>query len=84
MKNRIQNTQYQLARKLIQAENQVKQESKIAYLKVQSWHFAINTPEIGQAYLAEASSMINKSLLCFVPNSFVLSEEGYYLCPVEN
>jgi hypothetical protein len=84
MKSHIENAQYQLAKQLIQSDNQLKQESKIAYLKVQSWHFAINTPEIGKAYLSEAASMINKSLLCFVPNSFVLSEEGYYLCAVEN
>jgi hypothetical protein len=84
MKHRIENTQYQLAKQFIQIDNQIKQESKIAFLKVQSWHFAVNTPEIGKAYLSEAASMINKSLLCFVPNTFVLSEEGYYLCPAEN
>ncbi len=83
MKPHIQNTQHYLAKQLIQAENRLAQESKIAYLKVQSWHFAINTPQISKAYLTEAASMINRSLLCFVPNSFVISEEGYY-CHPEN
>ena len=84
MKPYTENAQLQLAKIYLQSESQLKQESKIAFLKVQSWHFATKTPEIGRAYLSEAASMINKSLLCFVPNSFVLSEEGYYLCPLEN
>ena len=84
MKPYAQNTQNILAKRLIQSEKQLLQESKIAFLKVQSWQFALNTPEIGKAYLLEAASMINRSLLCFVPNSFVLSEEGYYCCPSEN
>ncbi len=84
MKNSIENTQHYLAKKFIQTDNQLIQESKIAYLKVQSWQFAVKTPEIGKVYLTEAAAMIKRSLLCFVPNSFVLSEEGYYCYPVEN
>jgi hypothetical protein len=84
MKSSIENTQRYLAKQLMQADNQIVQESKIAFLKVQSWQFALNTPEIGKAYFLEAASMINKSFLAFVPNSFVLSEEGFYCHPVEN
>ena len=84
MKPSIENAQCALAKKFIQSDKYVIQESKIAFLKVQSWHFAVKTPEIGRAYVAEAASMIHKSLLCFVPNSFVLSEEGYYSSPMEN
>ena len=84
MKPYAQKTQHHLAKQLIQLDNQVIQESKIAFLKVQSWQFALNTPEIGKAYLMEAASMINKAFLCFVPNSFVLSEEGFYYHPLEN
>ena len=73
MKPPIQNTQHCLANQLIQIDNSLTQESKIAFLKVQSWQFAINTPEIGKAYLLEAASMIKRSLLCYVPNSFVLA-----------
>jgi len=53
-------------------------------LKIQSWQFAMRTPEIGQTYLKEAATMIQQSLLSFVPNTFVLSEEGYYMHPIEN
>jgi hypothetical protein len=81
MKPYIQNTQLHLAKQFIQADNSLTQECKIAFLKVQSWQFASNTPEIGKAYLMEAASMINRSLLAFVPNSFVLSEEGYFWSP---
>jgi hypothetical protein len=84
MKPYTHNTQHKLAKQFMQIENQVTQESKIAFLKVQSWKFAVRTPEIGKAYLMEAAAMINKSLLAFVPNSFVLSEEGYYSMVIEN
>jgi hypothetical protein len=81
---KIQNQQDRLAETFRQHENQVNQESKVAFLKIQSWQFAMRTPEIGQNYLKEAATMIQQSLLAFVPNTFVLSEEGYYLDPIEN
>jgi len=81
---KIENQQDRLAEIFRQSENQITQESKVAFLKIQSWQFAMRTPEIGQSYLKEAASMIKQSLLSFVPNTFVLSEEGYYLDPMEN
>ncbi|HTS45682.1 MAG TPA: hypothetical protein VMH01_14885 [Puia sp.] len=80
----IQNQQDRLAETFRQRDNQITQESKVAFLKIQSWQFAVRTPEIGQSYLKEAATMIKQSLLSFVPNTFVLSEEGYYLDPLEN
>jgi hypothetical protein len=80
----IQNHQERLAESFRQAENQISQESRLAFLKIQSWQFAVRTPEIGQNYLKEAAAMIRQSLLSFVPNSFVLSEEGYYINRIEN
>jgi hypothetical protein len=79
-----ENQQDRLAEKFRQMDNQLVQESKVAFLKIQSWQFAVRTPEIGPSYLREAAAMIKQSLLSFVPNTFVLSEEGYYLNPVEN
>ncbi|HZK63267.1 MAG: hypothetical protein ACHQD7_14930 [Chitinophagales bacterium] len=84
MQPHIDNQQDRLAEIFRQMDNQVTQESKVAYLKIQSWQFAVRTPEIGATYLREAASMITQSLLSFVPNSFVLSEEGYFLHPIEN
>jgi hypothetical protein len=48
MKPNIQNRQDYLAEICIQTENQVLQESKIALLKIQSWRYAMRTPEIGR------------------------------------
>src|SRR5271155_1035766 len=73
----IQNQQEHLAESFRQLDNQLSQESRLAFLKIQSWQFAVRTPEIGQSYLKEAAAMIRQSLLSFVPNTFVLSEEGY-------
>lgn len=84
MSPNIQNQQERLAQTFRQIDNQILQESKVAFLKIQSWQFAMRTPEIGQNYLREAAAMLKQSLLSFVPNTFVLSEEGYYLNPIEN
>ena len=84
MRSYLENQQDRLAEISRQMDNQITQESKVAYLKIQSWQFAVRTPEIGPTYLREAATMITQSLLSFVPNSFVLSEEGYYMHPIEN
>ncbi|HXB42555.1 MAG TPA: hypothetical protein VNV85_00785 [Puia sp.] len=84
MKSNTENSQGYLAEQFCHKDKQVIQESKIAVLKIQSWQFASRTPGIRETYLKEAAKMVSKSLLSFVPNSFVLSEEGYYFYPVEN
>ena len=84
MRPYTENQQDRLAEISRQMDNQITQESKVAYLKIQSWQFAVRTPEIGPTYLREAATMITQSLLSFVPNSFVLSEEGFYMHPIEN
>jgi len=80
----IRNNQSHVAAAFCRLENVLHQESRIALLKIQSWQFAMKTPEVGLQYQQEAASMIRQSLLNFVPNSFVLSEEGFYYKPYEN
>lgn len=80
----IRNNQNHLAEEHRRFENYLLQESRIALLKIQSWQFAMKTPEVGAHYQQEATEMVKKSLLSFVPNSFVLSEEGYYFKPIFN
>ncbi|HMH20269.1 MAG TPA: hypothetical protein VK563_00765 [Puia sp.] len=80
----IRNNQDSLAQEFKRLENYLMQESRIALLKIQSWQFAMKTPEVGLHYQQEAAAMVKQSLLSFVPNSFVLSEEGYYYKPVDN
>jgi hypothetical protein len=80
----IKNQQHKLAQQFRQTESYVLQESRVAYLKIQSWQFALRTPEVGILYQKESEEMIRRSLLCFVPNNFVLCEVGYYIEPIEN
>ena len=80
----LNNQQERVAEQFRQTERYIAQESRVAMLKIQSWQFALKTPEVGLHYQREAEEMIKKSLLTFVPNSYVLSEVGYYLCPIEN
>ena len=80
----IQNAQDYLAEKFVLMENHLSQSSKIAFLKIQSWKFSLKTPEVGVRYQQEAEDIVKTSFLSYVPNSFVLSEEGFYFSPVEN
>jgi hypothetical protein len=80
----LQNHQGRVAEQFRQTENFIIQESRVALLKIQSLQFALKTPEVGIHYQREAEEMIKQSLMTFVPNSFVLSESGFYFCPVEN
>ncbi len=80
----IRNNQDHLAEEFRQSENYLLQESRIALLKIQSFQFAMKTPEVGVHYQKEAETMVRQSLLNLVPNNFVLSEEGFYTRPLGN
>jgi hypothetical protein len=70
-----------IAEKYHQSEANILQESRIALLKIERFHFAMNHSGIGAHYQNEAKEMVSKALLSFVPNSFILSEEGFYYKP---
>ena len=78
----LENEQDYLAAKFHIHDSHIKQASHLAYLKIQSWKFAIRTPAIGTRYKEEAQELINKSFCSYVPNSFILSEEGFYFTPL--
>ena len=84
MNQYIQNEQDYLAEKFMILEYHITHASKIALLKIQSWKFAMKTPEVGERYQQAAADMVKQSLLCFVSNTHVLSEEGFYFRPVAN
>lgn len=84
MNPNTQNHAVLLAEQFILQENSVNEESKIALLKVQSFRFAMKTPEVGIYYQQEAGDMVRRALLTFVPNTFILSEVGFYFAPIEN
>lgn len=77
----IQNDQDYLAAKFHITDSHVTQACHLAFLKIQSWKFALRTPSIGKRYRKEAEEMLKQSFFTFVPNTHVLSEEGFYLAP---
>jgi hypothetical protein len=87
MKPRIyysSNDQEFLAEKFRVYDNHLTSASKIAMLKIQSWKFAMKTPEIGVKYLESVEEIINNSFFNYIPASHILSEENFYFAPQEN
>jgi hypothetical protein len=80
----VHNNQDYLAEKCMILEYHVTHASKIALLKIQSWKFAMKTPEVGAKYQKAAEDMVRQSLLRYVPNSHILNEEGFYFRPMAN
>lgn len=74
----------QIADNWMKFEKYLLQESRIAILKIQSFQFAMKTPEVGLHYQQETAKMVQKSLLTFVNNNFILNNEGYFIMPVQN
>ncbi|HRE52963.1 MAG TPA: hypothetical protein PK339_16205 [Flavitalea sp.] len=81
MKPFLENEQDYLAAQFHINDSHVVQASHLAFLKIQSWKFAMNTPTISKRYRDEASELIRQSFCSYVPNSYILSEEGYYFSP---
>ena len=80
----LSNDQDFIAEKFRISDNHLNSASKIAMLKIQSWKFAIKTPEIGVTYLQSVEEIIRNSFFTFIPASHVLSEEAYYFSQLEN
>lgn len=78
------NDQDFLAEKFRIADNHLISASKIAMLKIQSWKFAMKTPEIGVNYLESVEQIIRNSFFEFITPSVVLNEEGFYFTANEN
>ena len=80
----IHNDQDYLAAKFHINDINITQASHLAFLKIQSYKFAMRTPTVGAIYQRETKDMVVQSFFNFVPNSFVLSEESFYYSPIEN
>ena len=50
MSPNIDNQQDRLAEIFRQTDNQIIQESKVAFLKIQSWQFAVRTPDTARSH----------------------------------
>ncbi|HUR12227.1 MAG TPA: hypothetical protein VM012_12705 [Flavitalea sp.] len=81
MNSYLQNDQDYLAAKFHINDSHITQASHLAFLKIQSWKFAMRTPLVGKRYKKEADEMMKQSFFSFVSSSFVLNEEGFYLNP---
>lgn len=78
----LENEQDYLAARFHIQDSHIAQASHLAFLKIQSWKFVFRTPSISKRYRDEAQELIRQSFGSFVPNSFVLSEEGYHFSPL--
>lgn len=78
------NDQDFLAEKFRINENHLVSSSKIAMLKIQSWKFAVGTPEIGAQYLESIEEVIEKSFFNYVSPAYVLQEESFFFSPQQN
>jgi len=74
----IQNEQHALAEQVYINEFYINRASKLAHMRIQSWKMAITTPGIAKEYISEVIQYIEQSFFSLVPNSFILSEEGYH------
>ncbi len=72
-----ENQQDYLAAKFHINETHVLQASHLAFLKIQSWKFALRTPSIGARFRDEAAEMLNQSFFLFQPNMDILEHEGF-------
>lgn len=81
MKQLSDNQQDHLAAKFHIEDTHLAQASYLAFLKIQSWKFVLRTTTEDDKFRKEADEMIENAFFQFVPNTYVLSEEGFYFTP---
>lgn len=72
-----ENQQDYLAAKFHIDETHVVQASHLAFLKIQSWKFALRTPSIGARFRDEAAEMLHQSFFLFQNNADILEHESF-------
>jgi hypothetical protein len=78
------NQQDYLAEKFRYMEDHIQQMSRLALLKLQSLHMVRNNRLMDRSKKIEMEEFVQSTLLNIVPNSYVLSEEGFYFADVCN
>jgi hypothetical protein len=78
------NQQDYLAEKFRYTEDHITQMSRMALLKLQSLQMVRQSKFIPSERKQEMEDFVQKTLLNMVPNSYVLSEEGYFFSSNEN
>jgi len=84
MNNPLLNQQDYLAERFRYIEEHVNQMSRLALLKLQSLQMVRRNTLIDMSVKKEMEEFVQSTLLNLVPNSFVLSEEGYYFSATHN
>jgi hypothetical protein len=84
MLNLTVNHQTEIARRFHVTEAYHQEISKIALYKIFSWNKIYHAIPASPDFREELSNMISEAFFYYVPNSFVLSEEGFYFHPQEN
>jgi hypothetical protein len=79
-----QNQQDYLAEKFRYTEDHIQQMSRLALLKLQSLQMVRRNRLLDKSKKLEMEDFIQTTLLNLVPNSYVLSEEGFYFSNVHN
>jgi hypothetical protein len=84
MNHSLLNQQDYLAEKFMYSEDYVQQMSKLAVLKLQSLNLVRISQQEDDEDRQGMEEFVHSTLLSVVPNSFVLSEEGFYFSEMDN
>ncbi|MDX1937413.1 MAG: hypothetical protein SFU21_09845 [Flavihumibacter sp.] len=84
MKNQLLNQQDYIAERFRYVDDHVQQLSKLALLKIQSLQLSRKNRFLGALKKQEMEEYLHASLLNLVPNTYVLSEEGFYFATQDN
>lgn len=78
------NQQDYLAEKFRYTEDHIQQMSRLALLKLRSLQMVRKNNLLAESRKQEMEDFVQTTLLNLVPNSFVLSEEGFHFSDVQN
>jgi len=76
------NEQDYLAAKFHIDETHIMQASHLAFLKIQSWKFALKTPSVGTRFKNEAAEMLEQSFFEFLTAKTLLEKENFNQTPL--
>ena len=78
----MENEQDYLAAKFHIDETHIVQASHLAFLKIQSWKFALKTPSVGNSFKNEAAEMLEQSFFGFLSSESILEKEHFEQIPL--
>ena len=80
----ISNHQQAIAEQLVLNEIYNNHACYEAILQIKRWKFIVHKPGIAQRVTNEAHERINKNLLTYVSNEFVLTQQEYFQANCDN